>query len=252
MSETAFHHMLTWGVIIAGAIVFVSLFFITAPYGRHVRAGWGPSISNRLGWIIMESPAALVFVGFYATGKHALATAPLTLCALWLTHYLHRSFVFPFRMRNAKKPIPISVATMSITFNVVNAYINARWIGQLGDYPASWLHDPRFAAGALVFACGMVVNIQSDNILFALRKPGESGYRIPYGGAYRLVSMPNYLGELMEWAGWAIATWSLAGLSFFIFTFANLVPRAVANHRWYREQFADYPKERRAVIPWLL
>jgi hypothetical protein len=38
---------------------------------------------------------------------------------------------------------------------------------------------------------------------------------------------------------------------FFLFTAANLVPRAAQNHRWYRETFPDYPRERRALIPWM-
>ena len=71
------------------------------------------------------------------------------------------------------------------------------------------------------------------------------------GGMFRLVSMPNYLGELVEWIGWAIATWSLAGLGFALFTAANLVPRAWSSHRWYREHYDDYPGERRAIIPFL-
>src|SRR5262245_10901067 len=104
MSELTFHHWLTWGLITAGPVVFVALFFITAPYGRHARAGWGPNISTRVGWILMESPAFLAFLGFYATGKHALEPAPLALCALFLVHYGHRSFIYPFRLKNAKKP----------------------------------------------------------------------------------------------------------------------------------------------------
>lgn len=251
MSEMTFHTALAWAVMAVGAIVFVSLFFVTAPYGRHARAGWGPTVSNRLGWLVMESPAALAFAGFYFVGRHAFEPAPLALCALWLAHYVHRAFIFPLRMRSAKKPMPASVAAMAITFNVANAYLNARWISELGSYPTSWMADPRFVAGALAFACGMVINIHSDNILFSLRRPGEQGYKIPHGGAYRLVSAPNYLGELIEWAGWAVASWSLAGLAFFVFTFANLVPRAVSNHRWYQRTFPEYPKERRAVIPWV-
>jgi len=251
-SEVSFHAGLAYAVIATGAIVFVSLFFVIAPYGRHARAGWGPTLSNRIGWMIMESPAALVFAAVYAVGQHARETAPLVLCGIWLAHYLHRSFVFPLRMRSAQKPMPISVAGMAIVFNVINAYLNARWISQLGPYPTAWLADPRFVAGAVAFGAGMIINVQSDGVLFALRRPGESGYRIPVGGAYRFVSSPNYLGELIEWGGWALATWSLAGLSFFLFTAANLVPRAIANHRWYRATFPEYPKERRAVIPFLV
>jgi protein-S-isoprenylcysteine O-methyltransferase Ste14 len=69
---------------------------------------------------------------------------------------------------------------------------------------------------------------------------------------YRWVSCPNYFGEMLEWIGWAIATWSLAGSAFAIFTIANLLPRALANHRWYQTEFPDYPSDRRAVIPGLL
>jgi protein-S-isoprenylcysteine O-methyltransferase Ste14 len=252
VTELRFHTLLAYAVIATGGAVFFTLFFITAPYGRHARAGWGPTISNRVGWILMESPAALVFAAVYVLGAHAGETVPLTLCALWLVHYVHRSFVFPFRLRSAKKPMPLAVSSMAIIFNAINAYLNARWISHFHAYPTAWLADPRFITGVIIFMVGMRINIQSDNILFALRKPGEHGYKIPYGGAYRWVSMPNYLGELLEWAGFAIASWSLAGLAFFVFTFANLVPRAIENHRWYRQTFAEYPKERRAVIPWLV
>jgi steroid 5-alpha reductase family enzyme len=148
--------------------------------------------------------------------------------------------------------MPAAVSLMAIVFNVINAYLNARWLSELGSYPRSWLADPRFLAGAALFLGGMALNISSDNTLFKLRKPGDEGYRIPHGGAYRWVSAPNYLGELIEWLGFALASWSLAGLAFFLFTFANLVPRAIANHKWYRHRFPDYPRERKAVIPFLV
>ena len=57
---------------------------------------------------------------------------------------------------------------------------------------------------------------------------------------------------MLEWIGGAVMTWSLSGLAFALYTFANLAPRALAHHRWYREKFPDYPKDRRAVIPGLL
>jgi protein-S-isoprenylcysteine O-methyltransferase Ste14 len=66
---------------------------------------------------------------------------------------------------------------------------------------------------------------------------------------YRWISCPNYFGEIVEWIGWAIATWSLAGLAFALWTAANLAPRARSHHQWYRESFADYPQERKALVP---
>ncbi len=78
-----------------------------------------------------------------------------------------------------------------------------------------------------------------------------TGYHIPNGGLYKLVSCPNYLGETIEWTGYAITTHSLAGFAFAFYTFANLAPRAQHHHKWYKERFADYPANRKAYIPYL-
>jgi len=251
MTERLFHHWLSLGVIATGVVVFVVLFFISAPYGRHTRTGWGFTLPARVGWMVMESPSLLGFAAVYLLGEHALEPAPMVLAGLWLLHYVHRTVVWPQRMKSKQKPMPAAIATMAFVFTAINGYINARWLSELGSYPSSWLVDPRVAGGIVLFVAGMALNIHSDGILFSLRKPGEQGYKVPHGGAYRFVSSPNYLGALVEWGGFALACWSLPALAFFVFTVANLVPRAVSHHRWYKQTFPDYPPERRAVIPWV-
>ena len=82
-------------------------------------------------------------------------------------------------------------------------------------------------------------------------KLGTESVLLAAGQAYRWVSSPNYLGEIIQWAGWALATWSAAGLAFFALTIANLAPRARSNQRWYRSEFPDDPADRRALIPYL-
>ena len=142
---------------------------------------------------------------------------------------------------------------MAASFNVVNGYLNGRWLFTLGpELPVSWLYSPQFLVGALIFIAGLALNLHSDALLRRLRRDGDSGYKIPHGGLFRWVSCPNYLGEILEWIGWAIATASLGGWSFAAWTAANLVPRAISHHRWYRQHFPDYPRERKALIPWLL
>ena len=232
-------------------VTFSALCFIVAPYGRHGRSGWGPTVSARLGWLVMETPASALFLALYLFGDQRFDAVPLVLLGLWQLHYVQRAFIYPFLMRDGAR-MPASVVLMAIAFNVLNAYVNARWISALGHYATSWLTDPRFLAGAVVFLSGLVLNLYSDRILRGLRKPGESGYQVPNGGAYRWVSSPNYLGEIIEWTGWAMVTWSLAGLSFALYTFANLAPRAVANHQWYLSNFGDYPESRKALVPYLI
>ena len=237
--------------IVLAVLTAVGLKFVVAPYGRHNRAGWGPTVPARVGWVVMESPAVLAFLGIYLAGSHRAELVPLILLGLWQLHYVQRTFVFPFLMRPGAR-MPVSLVLMAISFNLLNAYINARWISELGSYPTGWLTDPRFLLGVAVFLGGYWLNRRADRTLRQLRRPGETGYKIPQGGLYRWVSSPNYLGEIIEWFGWALATWSMAGLAFALYTTANLAPRAIQHHRWYHEQFPDYPAERRALVPYVV
>jgi len=253
VTELALYDYLLWGVFATAALTAITLLLLPAPYGRHQRKGWGPTMGTRAAWVVMESPAVIAFFGFYACGARATDLVPLVLLATWQSHYLYRTFIYPMRLRPGGRPTPVAVVAMGFLFNTINAYLNARFLSELGPvYETSWLLDPRFLIGVSMFVGGMALNRQADRVLLNLRKPGESGYKIPRGGAYNLISCPNYFGETVQWLGWALACWSLAGLSFAVFTAANLIPRALAHHRWYHETFPDYPKKRRAVIPWIL
>lgn len=249
--EAQLFHILLWCYFGLAAITFLALQLVVAPYGRHTRGGWGPQIPSTWGWVIMEAPASLAFLGFYLTGEHRAEAAPLALLAMWQLHYVNRAFIYPFRRRGGEKPMPLAIAGMAIAFNFANTYLNARWISHFAHYSAGWLGSTRFLVGVALFLVGFAINQQSDEILRTLRAPGEQGYKIPRGGLYRFVSMPNYFGELVEWSGFALAAWSPAGLVFVVWTAANLAPRAWANHRWYRRTFPDYPTGRRALVPFL-
>lgn len=252
MSGAGLHRALVFVEMGLAAVTFAALWLVVAPYGRHSRPGWGPTVPARLGWLLMESPAWLFFAWVHAGGARRAEAAPLALLALWLCHYLYRGLVFPLRLRGGARPLPVLLAGLGFGFNLLNGWVNARWISELGTYPPGWLADPRFLAGAALFAAGLAVHVSADAALRRLRAPGESGYRVPRGGLFEWVSCPNYLGEMVQWAGWALATWSLAGLAFAVYTGANLAPRALAHHAWYRQRFPDYPARRRALVPFVL
>ncbi|PCH93403.1 MAG: hypothetical protein COB85_07150 [Bacteroidetes bacterium] len=235
--------------MLLAAVVFGVLLFVKAPYGRYARGESRFSIDNKLGWVMMEFPSFFIMLYFLVTGT--INTYSLFLGILWLAHYFNRSFVFPLRLKTEGKRMSLSIMFLGALFNVVNAGLNGYLLAFISDDKAGAFFAWNFYVGLGLFLLGAWVNISSDNVLLGLRKDTGSSYKIPYGGFYKYVSCPNMLGEIIEWGGFAIMAWNLPALSFFIWTFANLLPRAISHHQWYRQSFEDYPKERKAIFPFV-
>ena len=209
------------------------------------------SIDKRTGWIIMEIPILLVVGGFYWVGHQPINTSVVMVIA-FMAHYFNRAIIFPHRIKVKGKTMPIASMLLSMLFYLINGYIIGYYFGHLQSYPIEWLYDPRFIIGLSLFITGFIINIQSDNILINLRKPGETGYKIPKGGCFRWVSCPNYMGECIEWIGFAIMSWSIPGLVYAAWVVLPLYAQAVGSHQWYRETFGDsYPAARKAIIPFI-
>ncbi len=247
--EITFNYLaLAW--LLSGLLIFGILFKVTAPYGKFISNKWGAMINNRLGWIIMESPPLLLFSFFFFMGHNYTNLVCLSIYLLWMIHYINRDLIFPFRIKTKGKKMPVAIMLFAIIFNGFNAYFNGYFLGHFANYTTDWFMDIRFILGVLIFVSGFIINISSDNILFRIRK-NSTDYQIPQGGMYKYISCPNYFGEIMEWTGFALMSWSLAGLSFCVWTIVNLLPRAISNHKWYKQHFPEYPKNRKAIIPFI-
>jgi 3-oxo-5-alpha-steroid 4-dehydrogenase 1 len=254
--EAAALQAVQWGLAIFGVVSFVALQFETAPYGRFEATGsrwYGPRINGRVAWVLQEAPNVW-FAGLYLLYCPSRAPGSLpnaVLLGMFLLHYLQRTFVFPLLIRGGK-PTPLVVFLMAAAFCAANGYLQSCYLMRVADYPEGYLTSPRFLVGAALFLFGMAVNLHSDQVLRSLRPPGSKAYHIPRGGAFEYVSAANYFGELVEWAGWAVACGTPAAWVFVLTTASNLVPRARQTHAWYRATFGDkYPAARRAVIPFL-
>ena len=260
--------------IALGALTFAALQFLVAPYGRYssdpAAAAYGFKMDSRVAWVLQECPC--VFWVWRSVGEAggwaALAAPNRALLGLFLLHYVNRTFVFPFRMRSGK-PTPVGVCALAFLFCSLNGYLQCRALcapqfqlhggpggpdggGSSSSDGAEHMRTPHFVAGVALFLGGLAVNWHSDHILMGLRQPGETGYKIPRGGAFELVSGANFFGEIVEWTGFAVAAWSLPALAFAVFTFCNIGPRAAQHHKWYQRKFGEaYPKHRCAVIPFL-
>jgi len=243
---------IAWAWMALALVTCVVLFRIAPPFGRHASERWGPMLGTRLGWVLMELPSLLIMGAVLARGMPWAGSYAWLLFALWIAHYIHRTLVYPLRIRPAATRMPILIVACAIAFNVVNAGLNGATLSALAaDYDRAWLGSPHFLAGAVLFALGMAVNLKADTMLIRLRERGAGGYSIPRGFLFERVSSPNLLGEMVQWCGFALMAWNLAALSFAVWTIANLLPRAKHHHDWYLARFPDYPARRKVVFPFL-
>ncbi|MDD2595558.1 MAG: DUF1295 domain-containing protein [Bacteroidales bacterium] len=235
--------------------VFIALQYFKAGYGFLRTPQWGYSIPNKIGWVIMEAPVFITMCILYGISDRIANVTIIIITTLFLTHYLQRSFIFPFLIRG-KNEMPVAIIAMGMIFNVINAYMQGRWIYTYSPenmYSVQWLVTPQFIIGTIIFILGMYINLQSDYIIRHLRKPGDSNHYIPKGGMFKYVSSANYFGEILEWVGFAILTWSVAGVVFLLWTCANLVPRANSLYEKYKDEFGEEftSLHRKRVIPFI-
>ena len=246
---------------ILAVVVFIALFFFKAGYGYLSNSHWGPKIGNKAAWVIMECPAFLFMLMY--TVKFACSgvgtgnekTVLFIMAGLFLVHYFQRSFVFQLLIRG-KGTMPVLIVLMGMTFNTMNSYFIGAWLYSYapeGTYTMQWLASPQFIIGTMIFITGMVINLDSDYVIRHLRKPGDTRHYIPRKGLYKYVTSANYFGELTEWVGYAILTWSPAGVLFAVWTFANLAPRAKSLTEKYEQEFGDEYRNlhRKNLIPFI-
>jgi 3-oxo-5-alpha-steroid 4-dehydrogenase 1 len=252
-----------WSLI--AIVTFCLLQFIVAPFGRHSSNSWGPVVPNKLGWIVFELVSLISFsLSFYAFNGDTFQSLidqnlpKLILVSAWIVHYVHRAIIYPLMTKTSQHKMPLFVCVCAIGFNSVNGLLNGSLIGFDSDsdsFKTQALFDVRFQLGLILFCLGMLFNLRYDYHLISLRENetgnGKRRYKIPRLELFQLVSCANYTAELVEWCGFLLMSRNVAALSFLLWTAANLIPRAMAHHKFYHTKFDDYPIERRAIIPFL-
>src|SRR5277367_32307 len=227
---------------------------LTATYGRHFKANSiFPTINGKLGWMCQEIVSPITVAIFYEAFKVPGPT-PSTgrvLLALWIIHYSNRACLSVL-LSPGMKESRLDTVLESIFFNL----INAGWVGyDLGYLNAEqFALTPRTLIGLVMFGTGMGINISSDYYLQGIRRKGGDGekYILPDWGLYKYILSPNYAGETLEWAGYAVMLRQESGWAFVLWTICNLGPRARSNLAWYKEKFGDKVGNRKSIIPGII
>lgn len=236
----------------------------------------------------LNSP--LSFKNYGHAPEMSLSNPSAILSCLFLIHYVNRAFISPLRSPSRSK-FHISVPLAGLSFTVVNGTLMGAYLSSTdaAKFLDGALSRPLFWLGVGLWAFGFAGNLLHDEILYNIRRNANSGaaakeqtkgaddsdedddhnngkekpkhYAIPHGYLYSLVSYPNYFCEWLEWLGFALAAAPIPSLMsihsyqppwiFFLNEVLVMFPRAYRGHKWYHERFPDYPKERKAVIPFV-
>lgn len=247
-------------LIVFDFITFLTLFFIPAYYGRYNNNRKTFMMFNdTFAWIFQESPNVFItlFYIFYLIGNKFKNFTKEDLIkigylSLFLFHYIHRTFIFPLKLQKSKeKKWPVEISLMAFGFCVVNSLLINRsiiYFINLRNFEENFFSN---MIGICLFFIGFYINVSHDYYILN-KKNTVKGYFLPEYFLFNYISCPNYFGEFIEWIGFAILTKTFSSWLFAFSTFTNLFPRSLTHHKWYKNKFEDYPKERKAFIPYII
>jgi len=255
-----------WTMMVVAIATFIALYHVEAGYGILRTDKWGKTINNKWAWFFMELPIFLAMIILWLCSPHKWNIVSFVFLLIFQSHYIQRTLIFPFLLKG-KSRMPIGIMCLGISFNILNAMMQGYWIFYVAHIPGNealfvrvvneggnWFYSWQFILGICFFITGYIINLRSDYIIRHLRKdPNDAKHYFPSGFMFNYVTSANYFGELVEWLGFAILTWSVSGLVFFIWTFANLVPRANAIYKRYQKDFTEEMKDGKLkrVIPFI-
>ncbi|XP_059490244.1 polyprenol reductase [Neocloeon triangulifer] len=108
-----------------------------------------------------------------------------------------------------------------------------------------------------IFLWAFIHQYRTAVILADLRKDGKgkvvtTKHRIPEGDWFEAVSSPHLLAEILMYLTLTMLLWNnTCWLFILVWVLVNQIETALLSHWWYKDTFKDYPKERRALIPWI-
>lgn len=223
----------------------------------------GMQVSYRLVFVIEYLGPLLIFPLFYAIRSIIYPNIEGEVPDLTLTQKLGFAMVvFHFIKRELESLFihRFSNATMPVLRLPINC--SHYWI-LCGTNIAYYLFHPRYSApfednlpviGALLltFFFSEMMNLATHVHLRNLRPRGSKERKIPYGYGFDITSCANYTWEILAWLSFCILTNTLVGWFFLLVATGQMTEWALKKHKQYKNQFPNYPKNRKAIIPFIL
>lgn len=195
-----------------------------------------------------------IFYGDAGSESSVHITAHIA-AACWSFHYGKRLYetVFVHRFSHATMPF-------------FNLFKNCSYYWLFTAYVAYHVNHPQFTSPSLIqvlvglggFLLSEIGNFSIHVALRDLRPPGSKERKIPYPTdnpftkLFNLVSCPNYTYEFFSWFFFTVMTQCLPAGLFAAAGLYQMSVWAIGKHKNYKKEFPDYPKNRKAILPFIL
>jgi len=195
---------------------------------------------------------------FYGTGAAEKPYAQVVhiAAACWSIHYVKRLLetIFVHRFSHATMPM-------------FNLFKNCSYYWGFAGYVSYHVNHPLYTPplaelqvyiGLGIFAFSELGNLSIHILLRNLRPPGSKVRKIPYPDSnpltllFHMVSCPNYTYEFYAWSGFTIMTQTLPAAAFTAAGLFQMTIWALGKHRNYKKEFKNYPRGRKAIIPFVI
>ncbi|XP_045503019.1 probable very-long-chain enoyl-CoA reductase art-1 [Colias croceus] len=194
-----------------------------------------------------------ILYGEQSAPAHWSVPSIAALC--WSVHYAKRLFETLFVHRFSHGTMPLR-----------NLFKNCCYYWAFTLYIAYHINHPLYTApcntcvyvGLAGFTICELGNFSIHILLKNLRPPGTKVRRIPvpdgnpFTQLFNFVSCPNYTYEFGSWLFFTIMTKCAPAGIFAVVGLYQMSVWALGKHRNYKKEFPDYPKGRKAILPFIL
>ncbi|XP_009763848.1 uncharacterized protein LOC107822323 [Nicotiana tabacum] len=204
-------------------------------------------LSSRIGMLILYTPACIMgFASFllYPNG----GTRFMILKSAVTIHFLKRDLEVLFVHKYSGGMVLGSVLIISSAYFMLAAVMT--YIQHLIQGYTEPEIDLKYI-GLLIFVVGISGNFYHHYLLSKLRDNREKGYKIPHGGLFGLVICPHYLFEILGLLGIAFISQTSFSFCCAVGCALYLMGRSYVTRKWYLSKFEKFPKNVKALIPFV-
>lgn len=249
--------MLVLGVgfaLLAGSANLMQLPFLTRTGGLLTYSKFASGlqmkgmIPSRIGMMMLYAPAMCIGVYYLLMMPQDFADSSSRadlVAVLTAIHFGKRTLECLF-LHKYSGQMPITSTIFISVFYCITAAAVCHYSRLVTVYDA-WT----YLLGLGLFATGLAGNGYHHYLLANLRKPGEKGYKVPRGGLFEFVAAPHYLFELVGWLGLALVSQHFFNMLFLGAMTVYLTDRSIGQDEWNRKKMADYPPNRKCLVPFI-